>query len=238
MGILDRLRRKVYASAPPALKPALRTVGMRAGLRPRSSLRPPVDAAREDRLRLRLHDDPNDEQAFGELAEIVRRRAAEGHIPEGRLGQPVPPADPERAANDAVWALAEEMAGNPRAWHPLTELARLSIRDDREGALRRLGTAAERDPSGRALVEGLAMLREAGLPDEALGLGVGHWRPREHDVEAGRHLVQAAVEAGRMGEARRHLDALGLHPDQGRVAPLRAELEREINLAERKRTTT
>ncbi len=210
MGILDRLRRKVYASAPPALKPALRTVGMRAGLRPRSTLRPPVDAAREDRLRLRLHDDPNDEQAFDELAEIVRRRAAEGHIPEGRLGQPVPPADPDRAANDAVWALAEEMAGNPRAWHPLTELARLSIRDDREGALRRLGTAAERDPSGRALVEGLAM----------------------------RHLVQAAVEAGRMGEARRHLDALGLHPDQGRVAPLRAELEREINLAERKRTTT
>jgi hypothetical protein len=197
-----------------------------------------VDAAREDRLRLRLHDDPNDEKAFEELAEIVRRRAAEGHIPEGRLGQPVPPADPERAANDAVWALAEELAGNPRAWHPLTELARLSIRDDREGALRRLGTAAERDPSGRALVEGLAMLREAGLPDEALGLGVGHWRPREHDVEAGRHLVQAAVEAGRMGEARRHLDALGLHPDQGRVAPLRAELEREINSAERKRTTT
>lgn len=238
MGILDWLRRKVYASAPPSLKPALRTVGTRAGLRPRSTLRPPVDAAREDRLRLRLHDDPNDEQAFDELAEIVRRRAAEGHVPEGRLGQPVPPADLERAANDAVWALAEEMAGNPRAWHPLVELARLSIRDDREGALRRLGTAAERDPSGRALVEGLAMLREAGLPDEALGLGVGHWRPREHDVEAGRHLVQAAVEAGRMGEARRHLDALGLHPDQGRVAPLRAELEREINMAERKRTST
>ncbi len=238
MGILDWLRRKVYASAPPSLKPALRTVGTRAGLRPRSTLRPPVDAAREDRLRLRLHDDPNDEQAFDELAEIVRRRAAEGHVPEGRLGQPVPPADLERAANDAVWALAEEMAGNPRAWHPLVELARLSIRDDREGALRRLGTAAERDPSGRALVEGLAMLREVGLPDEALGLGVGHWRPREHDVEAGRHLVQAAVEAGRMGEARRHLDALGLHPDQGRVAPLRAELEREINMAERKRTST
>jgi hypothetical protein len=238
MGILDRLRRKVYASAPPGLKPALRTVGTRVGLRRGSTLPPPVDAAREDRLRLRLHDDPNDDAAFSELAEIVRRRAAEGHVPEGRLGQPVPPADPDRAANDAVWALAEEMAGNPRAWHPLIELARLSIRDDREGSLRRLGTAAERDPSGRALVEGLAMLREAGLPDEALGLGVGHWRPREHDVEAGRHLVQAAVEAGRMGEARRHLDALGLHPDQGRVAPLRAELEREIHLAERKRTTT
>ncbi len=38
-----------------------------------------------------------------------------------------------------------------------------------------------------------------------------------------------------MGEARRHLEALSLHPDQGRVAPLRAELEREIALADTKR---
>ena len=180
---------------------------------------------------MRLHDDPNDEAAFDELAEIVRRRAAEGHVAEGRLGQPVPPADRQRAANDAVWALAEELAGNPRAWHPLVELARLSIHDDREGALRRLGTASERDPSGRALVEGLAMLRDVGLPADALSLGVGHWRPREHDVEAGRQMVQAAIEAGRVAEARRHLEALSQHPDQARVAVLRAELERQITAA-------
>lgn len=221
MGLLDRLRGRVVRVTPERLKPALRTVRAKtSGRRPE-----PADAVTEAALRNRLYDDPNDEPAFRDLADIVRRRAAEGHAD----------GDPRRAADDAVWALAEEMAGNHRAWYPLIELARLSVHEDREGALRRLGTAAERDHSGRALAEGVAMLRDAGLPGDALGLGVGHWRPREHDVEAGRHLVYAAVDAGRMGEARRHLEALSLHPDQGRVAPLRAELEREIALADTKR---
>ncbi|MFP5347863.1 MAG: hypothetical protein ACLGIA_12670, partial [Actinomycetes bacterium] len=189
MRFLDRLRARMLRAAPPVLQPALRSVSGRAGAQRRTSVRAPLDLARENNLRMRLHDDPNDEKAFDELAEIVRRRAAEGHVPEGRLGQSVPPTDPERAANDAVWALAEEVAQNHRAWYPLVELARLSIHDDRKAALRRLGTAAERDPSGCALVEGLEMLRQVGLPDEALGLGVGHWRPREHDVEAGRQVI-------------------------------------------------
>ena len=221
MGLRDRLRRRVVRVTPERLKPALRTVRSRTARR----RKPPVDAAAETRLRARLHDDPNDPHAFRDLADIVRRRAAEGHAD----------GDPRRAADDAVWALAEELAGNHRAWYPLIELARLSVHEDRDGALRRLGTAAERDHSGHALAEGVAMLRDAGMPGDALGLGVGHWRPREHDVEAGRHLVHAAVEAGRMGEARRHLEALSLHPDQGRVAPLRAELEREIAAADRRR---
>jgi hypothetical protein len=221
LGLRDRLRHRIARATPERLKPALRTVRAKTSAR-RS---PPAEAATEATLRNRLYDDPNDEPAFRDLAGIVRRRAAEGHT-EG---------DPRRAEDDAVWALAEEMAGNHRAWYPLIELARLSVHEDREGALRRLGTAAERDHTGRALAEGLAMLRDAGLPGDALGLGVGHWRPREHDVEAGRHLVHAAVDAGRMGEARRHLEALSLHPDQGRVAPLRAELEREILLADRQR---
>ena len=63
--------------------------------------------------------------------------------------------------------------------------------------MRRLATAAERDPSGKALSEGLAVLREAGLPVEALGLGVGHWRVREQDPAVGRQLVLAALEAER-----------------------------------------
>ncbi|WP_461021802.1 hypothetical protein [Thalassiella azotivora] len=241
MGILDRVRQRVSRVTPQRLKPALRSVSGRAGARRRSTSRPPADLARENALRMRLHDDPNDEAAFDELVEIVRRRAVEGHVTETAPGQtlsqdpPTPPQDPERAATYAVWALSEELAGNHRAWHPLIELARLSIHDDREGALRRLGTAAERDHSGRALAEGLAMLREVGLPDEALGLGVGHWRPREHDVEAGRHLVQSAVEAGRIAEARRHLEALSQHPDQGRVGPLRAELEAQIHSADPRR---
>jgi len=62
----------------------------------------------------------------------------------------------------------------------------------------------------------------------ALSLGLGHWRPAEHDVEAGRELVEAAVEADRPADARRHLDALLAHPDQARVAELRPELERLV----------
>jgi hypothetical protein len=184
-----------------------------------------VDAREESRLWAVLKEDPNDVGAFHRLADIVRRKAAEGH--EGM--------DQQRAMDDAVWSLAEELAHSPQAWYPLIELARLSVHDDREASLRRLGTAAERNPTGEALAMGLRTLREAHLPGDALGLGVGHWRPREHDVEAGRQLVEAAVEAGRVGEARRHLEALGLHPDRGRVEPLRAELDRLIARSERDR---
>ena len=59
----------------------------------------------------------------------------------------------------------------------------------------RLSTAADRDPTGVALAQGLAMLRQTGHADDALGLGVGHWRPREHDVDAGRQLIEASIEA-------------------------------------------
>lgn len=177
-----------------------------------------VDDAEEARLWAVLHENPNDEEAFVQLAEQVRQRAGDSHDE----------ADHRRAADDAVWALAEELAHSGRAWYPLLELARLSVHDDREAALRRLATASDRDPSGKALAKGLQMLREERLPDEALGLGVGHWRPREHDLEAGRQLVEAAVEAGRKADARRHLDALSQHPDVGRVQLLRAELERRI----------
>lgn len=222
MGLLDRLRRRVRLARTAGLGPALRPP---AALRPRRRRRPPIDAAEEVHLRERLREDPNDSSAFVRLADIVRRRAAEGHLD----------GDPQRAADDAVWALAEELAGNHRAWYPLIELARLSVHEDRDGALRRLGTAAERDPSGQALAEGLAMLRDAGMPSEALGLGVGHWRPREHTVQAGRHLVHAAVEAGRISEARRHLEVLAEHPDTTQVEPLRAELERAITEADRDR---
>jgi hypothetical protein len=68
-----------------------------------------------------------------------------------------------------VWALAEELAHNGRAWYLLIEWARLSIHNHRDAALRRLATASERDPSERAMATGLAMLREAQLPSDALG---------------------------------------------------------------------
>lgn len=189
-----------------------------------------VDPCEEADLWERLRIDPNDVEAFPRLAEIVRHHAAVGHEAVGHEE-----ADRQRAADDAVWALAEELAHNARAWYPLTEMGRLSVHDDREAALRRLSTAAERDPSGRALATGIAVLREANLPSDALGLGMAHWRPREHDLEAGRHLVLAAIEARRVGDARRHLVALSMHPDEGRVAELRLELEGLIQQLEAER---
>jgi hypothetical protein len=174
-----------------------------------------VAGSPEAALRVRLADDPNDERAFVALADLVRRQAADGHIDEERR---------PRAANDAVWALAEELAHNKRAWFPLIELGRLSAHDDIDGAQRRLAAAVEREPTGRALAEGLAMLRREGMPDAALSLGVGHWRPREHIAAAGREMVLAAVEAGRLSEARRHLEALTASGDVD-VSDLRIDLD-------------
>ncbi|WP_432491417.1 hypothetical protein [Kineococcus auxinigenes] len=222
MGLLDRWRRR----------PAQGSRTEEGGRRRRRREAPAEPVVGEAGLRETLHDDPNDAEAFDILVETVRTRAAEAHVAdhpaEGHEAE-----DARRAADNAVWALAEELAQSPRAWRPLLVLGRLSLHDDREAALRRLGIAAERDPSGTGLAQALAILREAGMNDEALSLGVGHWRPREHDVEAGRHLVAAAIDAGRLAEARRHLKALAEHPDQDRVAPMRAELEDAIARADR-----
>ncbi|HEY6795375.1 MAG TPA: hypothetical protein VI248_11915 [Kineosporiaceae bacterium] len=230
----ERMRRRPGGggdgtSAPPAVTGCSgERAGAGGGAKPAPRVPdPPVDRHEEAQLWDRLREDPNDLDAFPLLADIVRRRAAEGH--EGE--------EPERAADDAVWALAEELAHNGRAWYPLVELARLSIHGDRAAALRRLGTAAERDHTGHGLAAGLAMLRDADLPNEALGLGVAYWRPREHSLDAGRHLVLAAVEAGRVPDARRHLAALSQHPDEGRVSVLRDELEDLIAQLEAERAS-
>lgn len=202
------------------------TVGTR---RPSPSAPRRGDTGHEDALRAQLTDDPNNEEAFSALAEIVRRRAAEDPTLEDPLRDSDEiPETKQQAADLAVWALAEELAGHPRGWYPLIELGRLSLADDPEGAVRRFTTAAERDPDGNALVEGLAILREAGMPVEALGLGVGHWRVKEHPPEVGRHLVLAALEADRVHEAKQHLRALETHPDARRTARLREELAKRI----------
>lgn len=179
-------------------------------------------------MRSMLGDDPNNVRAFQALAEIVRRRATGQVSDDDPLTAPIDDSEVRRAADLAVWSLAEELAGNPRAWYPLIELARLSVGDDHEGTLRRLTTAAERDPSGAALAEGLAVLREANLPVEALGLGVGHWRPREHVPEVARQMVLASLEADRPLEAKQHLRTLEEYTDARKTADLRAELTRLI----------
>lgn len=205
MGILDRIRERIRSKV--------------AGVAPTAARRRTTQHVGrftdEGRLRARLEDDPNDREAFGALAEIVRANAAEGHEGEQR----------PRAMADAEWALAEELAHSPRAWYPLIELARLSSDDDLDGAMRRLATAAEREPTGEALAESLAMLRRQGKLDAALSLGVGHWRPREHVPAAGRELVLAAVEAGRLSDARRHLEVLAEHADVDAVTDLRVDLD-------------
>ncbi|MGV8968670.1 MAG: hypothetical protein ACOH2F_20610 [Cellulomonas sp.] len=190
------------------------------------------DTLHEDALRSMLNDDPNNVRAFQALADIVSRRAAESGPDGDPLTGAVDPSEKQRAADLAVWSLGEELAGNPRAWHPLIELARLSVHSDHEGTLRRLAIAAERDPSGEALAEGVAMLRDAGMPSEAIGLGIGHWRPKEQTPEVGRHIVQAALDADRPLEAKQHLKSFDLYPDQEAIAGLRAELARAVAQAE------
>jgi hypothetical protein len=226
MSFLDRLRRRLSTVTRPRT-----SLPERKGPRVRRA-----EGGEEGALRARLAADPNDAAAFAELAEIVRRHAAQGHGP----GAPASNTAASRAtgADDAVWALAEELAHSPRAWFPLIELARLSVADDLDGAVRRLSIASDRDPTGQALLEGLTVLREAGLNDAALSLGTGHWRPAEHRPEVGREMVRAAIAAGRLGDARRHRASLLLNPDTAHTAPLAADLEREIAKAKPSRSTS
>ncbi|TDE90011.1 hypothetical protein EXU48_18995 [Occultella glacieicola] len=221
MSFLARLK-EMFARPEPAPGPGAR----------RPSHAPlPADAGQEDRLREKLAGDPNDVDAFNELAELVRRRAAEVEQPDPLTAETGPIR--AQAADTAHWALAEELAGRPTAWYPLVELARLSLLDDKEGAMRRLGAACERDPSGRALVAGVRMLRDAHMPADALGLGVGHWSPADQDAEAGRQVIRAALDAGRPTDARRHLSALAEYgADRPGTAGVVAELEPFVAAAE------
>lgn len=221
MSFLTRLR-ELFARPAPAPTPGAR----------RPSHAPlPADAGQEDRLREQLAADPNDVVAFNELAELVRRRASDVEQPDP-LSADTGPIEAS-SADTAHWALAEELAGRPRAWYPLIELARLSLLDDKEGAMRRLGAACERDPSGKALASGISMLREAHMPADALGLGVGHWSPADQDAEAGRQVIRAALDAGRPAEARQHLSALAEYgADRPGTAGVVAELEPFVAAAE------
>jgi hypothetical protein len=222
MGLFDRLRTTLRRDQ----------TASRVGVRPPTTAAAPADNEREKALRQKLVQDPNDSASFAALAELVRRRAHEAAPSDPLVA--AHPHDRQRAANLAVWALAEELAGNPRGWYPLIELARLSLQDDHEAALRRLAGACERDTTGHAVAEGVRMLREANLPTEGLGLGVGHWDPKHHIPDAGRHVVLAALDAGRPAEARRYLDALGDVAPQhaGAAREIRARLEPLVAAAE------
>jgi hypothetical protein len=177
---------------------------------------------RGETLRGRLQADPNDVRSFTSLVALLVRLKA-----DRQLGRPLAPVTTdEKAAAEATWALAVELARHPRAWYPLIELARLSLHQDSEAAVRRLASAADRDPTGQALTSAAALLRAAGHPDEAFRLTLARWRPHDHGLGTGRQLVLAGLEAGRTAELSRHLDALSACPGGAAARMLRTELAR------------
>jgi hypothetical protein len=175
--------------------------------------------AGEDVLDALLGMDPNDEESFTALAEMI------GH----RVATECRGIDPRRAVTCSSWALAEKLAASPRAWMPLLVLGRMSIAQDRDAALKRLRTACERDPSGTALLRAVRILREAGQAREAIALGIGNWRPATHCPEVGQELILAAIEENRVSEVRQYFRALAGHPDGGAAAGLCVELDRLTN---------
>ncbi|MGO1174378.1 MAG: hypothetical protein ACTHXO_12055 [Actinomycetaceae bacterium] len=172
----------------------------------------PAEDGREEELRSRLEEDPNDTVAFNELAEIVRRHGEQSRAADP-LTADVPQSDPE-GADLAVWALAEELAGRPNAWYPLIELARLSVADDLDGANRRLGAACAREETGLALAESVWVLREAGQPTSAHALATAHWDAEQHVPAAGRQITLAAIESERYEDAERYIDIIGARPGE------------------------
>ena len=189
-----------------------------------------TDDPAEVELRDRLEDDPNDIGAFNSLAELVRTSGEQARAADP-LTADAPHAEPQ-SADLAVWALAEELAGRPNAWYPLIELGRLSVHDDLDGALRRLGAACAREETGLALAEALWVLREAGQPVAADSLATAHWDPASHVAAAGRQVVLAALESERLEDAARFLDLLSARDDEDSVSVV-AELRSVVPGASR-----
>lgn len=181
---------------------------------------PEADTATAQVLRDRLAEDPNDVEAFTHLVGLARE--AEGELP---------PADPLTAegtgtgsilsADLAIYALAEELSSSPASWYPQLHMARLAVESDPERALRLLTTATDRNPDGRILARAMAILREAGHPDQALSLGLAHWDPATHSFEAGEALVRTALAAGRTSEARAYLREMEPYAGADELAELR-----------------
>jgi hypothetical protein len=197
-----------------------------------SSHRPHLatDDPAEVELRARLDEDPNDIGAFNSLAELVRASGEQARAADP-LTADAPHAEPQ-SADLAVWALAEELAGRPNAWYPLIELGRLSVHDDLDGALRRLGAACAREDSGLALAEAIWVLREAGQPAAADSLATAHWDSTTHVPAAGRQVVLAALESERRVAAAGLLDLVAARGDDDSVAVV-AELRSVVPGASR-----
>lgn len=183
-------------------------------------------AERGVELRESLNDDPNNVEAFNELAELVHDAARSRSVVEDPLTADIDQT-PEERANLALWSLAEELSQKPSAWYPLIELGRQSLEQDHEGGVRRLTTAVERDDTGMALSEVIKVLRGAEQYDSAMAMGIGHWDPNTQAFEAGEQIVLAAIDAGRPEVARTHLDQLAASSDETeRIDMLTSLIER------------
>lgn len=158
----------------------------------------------EDELRATLAQDPNDREAFDALAVIVGERAHEDAPRDPLTGD----TDTTATVRYAVWALAEEVAQQPRAWLALVVLAELSLETDHESAIRWLNLAVERDESGEALTHAIAMLRDSDNLSDAVTFGVAHWELASRTPEAGSEVVTAALDSDRVEEARRLYDSM------------------------------
>lgn len=179
---------------------------------------PEADTATAQALRDRLAEDPNDVEAFTQLVTLARD--AENELP------PVDPLTAEvtgslLSADLAIYALAEELSSSPASWYPQLHMARLAVTSDPERALRLLTTATDRNADGHILARAMAILREAGHPDQALSLGLAHWDPATHSFEAGEALVRTALAAGRASEARAYLREMEPYAGAAELAELR-----------------
>ncbi|VEI12563.1 hypothetical protein [Trueperella bialowiezensis] len=161
-------------------------------------------------LRDQLSNDPNDIAAFEELASIIKNSDTVRNPADPLTGDKLVSEDiAEKTDPELVlWALSEEIGSDSRAWYPLVQLARLAGEEDSEAARRYLETAADRDDTGLALAEGVKLLRETGQHNAAIQLGLGRWQPDKQTPAVGEELVNAALAANKVDEARGYIDIL------------------------------
>ena len=162
------------------------------------------DESQATELRDKLATDPNDREAFDALAALIYEAYEEREVDDPLTDNASAPADPELV----LWALAEEIGSDSRAWYPLIQLAKLTIAQDLESAVRHLETAVARDDTGQALAEAIGLLRSKEHYEAALQLGLGKWNPQEHPTAVAGELIQSAIAAGKIDEARSYLEML------------------------------
>ncbi len=219
MAIMPRIRKLLSRSS------SASTVGMRR----ESPHTHNADVVQEDALRAQLADDPNNQLAFNALLELVVRNCAdEGSENEDPLNALQDEANYAEKRTMSAWALAEEFSGHPRAWFPLTELARLSIDVDPDEAIRRLTAAIARDPHGEALAVAVKLLAENDRSHEAYNIAMGHWKSREHIPAAGVAVVRAALLSEKQTEAEAALTELLGHASAAEISEIDPELIDEV----------